>query len=79
MSFIYSVKYINFLLLQGIVRRMSAKLHRIISRRMVPRDTDAHRLIEEALDLGRGVTEERNMFVRRIRRGVQRGQGSGTR
>ena len=58
---------------------MVDKLHRIISRRMVPHDTDAYRLIEEAIELGRGVTEERNMFVRRIRRGVQRGQGSGTR
>ena len=58
---------------------MIDKLHRIISRRMVPRDTNAYMLIEEAIELGRGVTEERNVFVRRIRHGVQRGQGSGTR
>ena len=46
---------------------------------MVPRDTEAYRLIEEAIELGSSVTEDRNVFVRRIRRGVQRGQGSGTR
>ena len=46
---------------------------------MVPTGTDAYRLTEEALQLARSVTEDRNVYTRTKRRRLDRGDGSGSR
>ena len=45
---------------------------------MVARGTDAYMLVEEALQLARSVTEQRNVYTRRVRRTMEGGQGSGS-
>ena len=50
----------------------------MLHRRMVTPDTDAYMVVEEALQLARSVTVPRNVYTRRVRRTMERGQDSGS-
>ena len=53
-------------------------MERIMNTRMVAHGTEVYRLVEESLELARGVTQQRNVYSRRVRRTMERGQGSGS-
>ena len=44
-------------------------MERIVHTRMVPPGTEVYRLVEDSLELARGVTQHRNVYSRRVRRG----------
>ena len=44
-------------------------MERIVNMRMVARGTELYSLVEESLQLARGVRQQRNVYTRRARRG----------
>ena len=77
--FFISQIHINVLLLQVICRQIADRLQRMISTRLVAHGTEAYRLTQESLELATTVTNQRRVYTRRLRRSLDRGDGSASR